>query len=93
MTAVDRGVEMRSVRWAFRCGSWTPSRSDWLFAARCVQKEEKERIAQFMFAKDAKSAMVSLTANFVSLLLRHFEIPYRLCRPTGWQVAAEEVRL
>ncbi|XP_013869511.1 L-aminoadipate-semialdehyde dehydrogenase-phosphopantetheinyl transferase [Austrofundulus limnaeus] len=48
---------MGSVRWAFRCGSWTPSRSEWLFAARCVQPEEKERIRQFVFAKDAKSAM------------------------------------
>lgn len=50
---------MGSVRWAFRCGSWTPSRSDWLFAARCIQREEKDRIGQFVFAKDAKSAMVS----------------------------------
>ncbi|TKS81136.1 L-aminoadipate-semialdehyde dehydrogenase-phosphopantetheinyl transferase [Collichthys lucidus] len=49
---------MGSVRWAFRCGSWSPSRSDWLFAARCVQPEERDRIGQFMFAKDAKSAMV-----------------------------------
>ncbi|XP_056297689.1 L-aminoadipate-semialdehyde dehydrogenase-phosphopantetheinyl transferase isoform X2 [Pseudoliparis swirei] len=48
---------MGSVRWAFRCGSWTPTRSDWLFAARCVQREEEERIRQFVFAKDAKSAM------------------------------------
>lgn len=52
---------MGSVRWAFRCGSWTPSRSEWLFAARCIQQEEKERIGQFVFAKDAKSAMVSLS--------------------------------
>ncbi|KAM6932010.1 L-aminoadipate-semialdehyde dehydrogenase-phosphopantetheinyl transferase [Lycodopsis pacificus] len=48
---------MGSVRWAFRCGSWTPTRSDWLFAARCIQREEKDRIGQFVFAKDAKSAM------------------------------------
>nr|XP_040040820.1 L-aminoadipate-semialdehyde dehydrogenase-phosphopantetheinyl transferase isoform X1 [Gasterosteus aculeatus aculeatus] len=48
---------MGSVRWAFRCGTWTPSRSEWLFAARCVQREEKDRIGQFVFARDAKSAM------------------------------------
>ncbi|KAM3616245.1 uncharacterized protein V6R79_014986 [Siganus canaliculatus] len=58
--------DMGSVRWAFRCGSWTPSRSDWLFAARCVQPEEKDRIGQFVFAKDAKSAMAG------RLLLRKF---------------------
>lgn len=48
---------MDGVRWAFRCGSWVPTRSEWTLAARCVQREEKERIAQFVFAKDAKSAM------------------------------------
>ncbi|KAM9853012.1 L-aminoadipate-semialdehyde dehydrogenase-phosphopantetheinyl transferase isoform 2-T2 [Aulostomus maculatus] len=55
----ERGEHMDGVRWAFRCGSWMPSRSEWLFAARCVQPEEKDRIGQFVFAKDAKSAMVS----------------------------------
>ncbi|XP_039600125.1 L-aminoadipate-semialdehyde dehydrogenase-phosphopantetheinyl transferase isoform X3 [Polypterus senegalus] len=49
---------MESVRWAFRCGSWSPSCSEWLLAARCVQREEKDRIGQFVFAKDSKSAMV-----------------------------------
>lgn len=48
---------MDGVRWAFRCGSWAPTRSEWTLAARCVQPEEKERIGQFVFAKDAKSAM------------------------------------
>lgn len=67
------GEEMSSVRWAFRCGSWTPSRSDWLFASRCVQPEEKDRIGQFLFAKDAKSAMVSLT------LLSHRSITVSVC--------------
>ncbi|KAM4567127.1 L-aminoadipate-semialdehyde dehydrogenase-phosphopantetheinyl transferase [Odontesthes bonariensis] len=57
---------MGSVRWAFRCGSWTPSRSDWLFAARCIQQEEKDRIGQFVYAKDAKSALAG------RLLLRRF---------------------
>lgn len=62
---------MSSVRWAFRCGSWTPSRSEWLFAARCIQQEEKDRIGQFVFAKDAKSAMVGLTCDtlFFPILL------------------------
>ncbi|XP_067307448.1 L-aminoadipate-semialdehyde dehydrogenase-phosphopantetheinyl transferase [Pseudorasbora parva] len=48
---------MDGVRWAFRCGSWVPTRSEWTLAARCIQPEEKERIGQFVFAKDAKSAM------------------------------------
>ncbi|XP_070685739.1 L-aminoadipate-semialdehyde dehydrogenase-phosphopantetheinyl transferase [Pempheris klunzingeri] len=57
---------MGSVRWAFRCGSWTPSKGDWLLAARCIQREEKDRIGQFVFAKDAKSALAG------RLLLRRF---------------------
>ncbi|XP_061775245.1 L-aminoadipate-semialdehyde dehydrogenase-phosphopantetheinyl transferase-like isoform X2 [Nerophis ophidion] len=62
----DIGDKMASVRWAFRCGCWTPSSSEWLFAARCVQQEEKDRIGKFVFAKDAKSAMAG------RLLLRRF---------------------
>lgn len=71
---------MGSVRWAFRCGSWTPSRSDWLFAARCIQREEKDRIGQFVFAKDAKSAMAG------RLLLRRF-----VCEKMG--IPWSEIRL
>ncbi|XP_022604218.1 L-aminoadipate-semialdehyde dehydrogenase-phosphopantetheinyl transferase [Seriola dumerili] len=80
MTGWDRGEEMGSVRWAFRCGSWTPSRCDWLFAARCIQREEKDRIGQFVFAKDAKSAMAG------RLLLRRF-----VCERMG--VPWTEIRL
>ncbi|XP_041851300.1 L-aminoadipate-semialdehyde dehydrogenase-phosphopantetheinyl transferase [Melanotaenia boesemani] len=71
---------MGSVRWAFRCGSWTPSRSDWLFAARCIQREEKDRIGQFVFAKDAKLTMAS------RLLLRKF-----VCEKMG--IPWSEIRL
>lgn len=71
---------MGSVRWAFRCRSWTPSRSDWLFAARCIQPEEKDRIGQFVFAKDAKSAMAG------RLLLRRF-----VCEKMG--IPWSEIRL
>ncbi|NWH34522.1 ADPPT transferase, partial [Chloropsis hardwickii] len=49
---------MGSVRWAFPCGAWRPRRREWLLAARLVQPEEKERIGQFVFARDAKAALV-----------------------------------
>ncbi|XP_029965295.1 L-aminoadipate-semialdehyde dehydrogenase-phosphopantetheinyl transferase [Salarias fasciatus] len=81
MTPQDGGEEMGSVRWAFRCGSsWTPSRFDWLFAARCIQREEKDRIGQFVFTKDAKSAMAG------RLLLRKF-----ICEKMG--IPWSEIRL
>lgn len=49
---------MGSVRWAFPCGAWRPRRREWLLAAQLVQPEEKERIGQFVFARDAKAALV-----------------------------------
>ncbi|XP_067842244.1 L-aminoadipate-semialdehyde dehydrogenase-phosphopantetheinyl transferase isoform X2 [Heptranchias perlo] len=55
--AVFISLKMDGVRWAFRCGSWQPTCSEWLLAARCVQDEEKQRIGRFVFAKDAKAAM------------------------------------
>ncbi|XP_075402656.1 L-aminoadipate-semialdehyde dehydrogenase-phosphopantetheinyl transferase isoform X2 [Tenrec ecaudatus] len=48
---------MEGVRWAFSCGTWLPSRAEWLLAVRSIQPEEKERIGQFVFARDAKAAM------------------------------------
>ncbi|NXF11472.1 ADPPT transferase, partial [Smithornis capensis] len=48
---------MGGVRWAFPCGAWRPRRREWLLAARLVQPEEKERIGQFAFARDAKAAL------------------------------------
>ncbi|XP_069615325.1 L-aminoadipate-semialdehyde dehydrogenase-phosphopantetheinyl transferase isoform X3 [Ranitomeya imitator] len=48
---------MEAVRWAFPCARWAPGRDDWSLCARCVQPEEKQRIAQFMFSRDAKAAM------------------------------------
>ncbi|XP_077197681.1 L-aminoadipate-semialdehyde dehydrogenase-phosphopantetheinyl transferase isoform X2 [Paroedura picta] len=50
-------LAMESVRWAFSYASWAPCREDWLLAMRLVQPEEKERIGQFVFARDAKAAM------------------------------------
>ena len=49
---------MEGVRWAFPCGTWLPSRAEWLLAVRSIQPEEKERIGHFVFARDAKAALV-----------------------------------
>ncbi|KAG9491364.1 hypothetical protein GDO78_000065 [Eleutherodactylus coqui] len=57
MHPLRRAVVMEGVRWAFPCARWTPGRDDWSLCARCVQPEEKQRIAQFMFTRDAKAAM------------------------------------
>uniref|UniRef100_A0A8C9FEM5 L-aminoadipate-semialdehyde dehydrogenase-phosphopantetheinyl transferase n=1 Tax=Pavo cristatus TaxID=9049 RepID=A0A8C9FEM5_PAVCR len=49
---------MGGVRWAFPCAAWRPRREEWLLAARLVQPEEKERIGRFVYARDAKAALV-----------------------------------
>ncbi|XP_072254748.1 L-aminoadipate-semialdehyde dehydrogenase-phosphopantetheinyl transferase [Pyxicephalus adspersus] len=58
MRAVCRLVPMEGVRWAIPCARWAPSREEWLLCARCIQPEEKQRIGQFVFTRDAKAAMV-----------------------------------
>ncbi|XP_050784297.1 L-aminoadipate-semialdehyde dehydrogenase-phosphopantetheinyl transferase isoform X3 [Gopherus flavomarginatus] len=53
---------MGSARWAFPCAAWVPRRDEWLLAARLVQPEERDRVRQFVFARDAKAAMVEEAA-------------------------------
>ena len=49
---------MAGLRWAFNFTTWKPLQTEWMFSAQCIQPEEKQRISQFMFQKDAKAAMV-----------------------------------
>ncbi|NXT03429.1 ADPPT transferase, partial [Jacana jacana] len=65
---------MGSVRWAFPCAAWRPRREEWLLAARLVQPEEKDRIGQFVFARDAKAALAG------RLLIRKL-VTEKLCIP------------
>ncbi|XP_042313125.1 L-aminoadipate-semialdehyde dehydrogenase-phosphopantetheinyl transferase isoform X2 [Sceloporus undulatus] len=48
---------MEGTRWAFACSAWAPGRQEWLLAMRLIQPEEKQRLAQFAFNRDAKAAM------------------------------------
>uniref|UniRef100_A0A8D0C4X0 L-aminoadipate-semialdehyde dehydrogenase-phosphopantetheinyl transferase n=1 Tax=Salvator merianae TaxID=96440 RepID=A0A8D0C4X0_SALMN len=61
-----RRLAMESVRWAFPYYAWVPRRQDWLLAMRVIQPEERERIEQFVFRRDAKAAMAG------RLLLRKY---------------------
>ncbi|XP_006509940.1 L-aminoadipate-semialdehyde dehydrogenase-phosphopantetheinyl transferase isoform X2 [Mus musculus] len=58
---------MEGVRWAFSCGTWLPSRAEWLLAMRSIQPEEKERIGKFVFARDAKAAL-ALKESFIKAI-------------------------
>uniref|UniRef100_A0A8C4Q5F8 L-aminoadipate-semialdehyde dehydrogenase-phosphopantetheinyl transferase n=1 Tax=Eptatretus burgeri TaxID=7764 RepID=A0A8C4Q5F8_EPTBU len=65
---------MGGLRWAFNTTSWQPTYTEWLLAARCVQAEEKQRIGEFVFARDAKAAMVKpLTMH--KMLNKNHRIP------------------
>lgn len=56
----------KSVRWAFNLSKWDPSHADMLLATSCVQVEEKERLAKFVFKNDVKSSLIG------RLLMRKF---------------------
>lgn len=47
-----------SIRWAFNFGSWKPSQAEILLATSCIQPEEKQRIAKFVFKKDFKASLI-----------------------------------
>lgn len=74
---------MEGVRWAFSCGTWLPSRAEWLLAVRSIQPEEKERIGQFVFARDAKAAMVLLGSGARRALCVSGRAGGRAARPAG----------
>ncbi|KAF2896343.1 hypothetical protein ILUMI_09850 [Ignelater luminosus] len=48
----------KSIRWIFNFSKWMPSESDILLATACIQSEEKDRLAKFVFNKDFKSSLV-----------------------------------
>lgn len=53
-------------RWAFDLSAWRPNRHDLLLATACVQPEEKERLAKFVFRNDFDASLIG------RLLLRKF---------------------
>lgn len=54
-----RGIKMLNLRWAFRCSAWQPTEEEWSHGMACIQREERERIQQLAYQRDAKSALVS----------------------------------
>lgn len=50
----------KSIRWAFNVSKWCPTYSDIQLASSCVQVEEKERLARFVFVNDVKRSLIGL---------------------------------
>lgn len=48
----------RGVRWAFNFNAWNPTQADILLASSCIQPEEKQRLAKFVFKNDFKSSLI-----------------------------------
>lgn len=53
-------------RWAFNLSAWEPTITDYMEATKCVQKEEKERLAKFVFRNDFNASLIG------RLLMRQF---------------------
>ncbi|XP_058041624.1 L-aminoadipate-semialdehyde dehydrogenase-phosphopantetheinyl transferase isoform X2 [Ahaetulla prasina] len=66
---------MESVRWAFSYRAWAPCCEEWLLAMRLVQPEEKKRIEQFVFGRDAKAAMAG-RLMIRKLIAERLKIPW-----------------
>ncbi|XP_071847489.1 L-aminoadipate-semialdehyde dehydrogenase-phosphopantetheinyl transferase-like isoform X2 [Apostichopus japonicus] len=58
MSPAGNDSAMTSIRWAFNAKAWKPTQSEWLLMSQCIEPEEKTRIGQFYFQRDAKSSMV-----------------------------------
>lgn len=54
------------IRWAFNLKTWRPSMEDLLKASACIQREEKERLAKFVFRDDFNASLIG------RLLMRKF---------------------
>lgn len=66
-------------RWAFDLAAWRPSHADLMFATACIQPEEKERLAKFVFRNDFDASLIG------RLLMRKFihnsaDMPYSQIR-------------
>ena len=53
------------LRIAFNVSLWNPSQSEWIFAGKCIQPEERKRISEFHYKNDAKLSLIG------RLLLRY----------------------
>lgn len=59
-------------RWAFDLSTWRPTFNDLLLATACIQSEEKQRLAKFLFREDFNASLIG------RLLMRKF-----VCKATG----------
>ena len=47
-----------SLRFAFNCGRWHPTKEQFLSALTMIQNEERKRVCDFVFQRDVKTALV-----------------------------------
>uniref|UniRef100_A0A1B0CD57 holo-[acyl-carrier-protein] synthase n=1 Tax=Lutzomyia longipalpis TaxID=7200 RepID=A0A1B0CD57_LUTLO len=47
-----------SARWAFKVSEWRPSMEELMLACSCIQEEEKQRLAKFVFREDFNSSLM-----------------------------------
>lgn len=59
-------TNLEQIRWAFNLKNWRPSLEDLLKATSCIQREEKDRLAKFVFRDDFNASLIG------RLLMRKF---------------------
>ncbi|XP_053684741.1 L-aminoadipate-semialdehyde dehydrogenase-phosphopantetheinyl transferase [Sabethes cyaneus] len=59
-------TSLRHVRWAFDLAGWRPTAADLLLATSCIQPEEKQRMAKFVFRDDFNASLIG------RLMMRRF---------------------
>lgn len=59
-------IRLGNARWAFDLSTWRPTLNELLLATSCIQPEEKERLAKFVFRNDFDASLIG------RLLLRKF---------------------
>lgn len=70
------------IRWCVNINRWQPTKSEWLKLTSSIAAEELQRVNQFVFKDDAKSALVgrALIRNFLSRACKQPSDRFQLTR-------------
>lgn len=63
---MSKQIHKQHIRWAFNISNWRPTLDELRFATTCIQLEEKQRLARFVFRNDFNASLIG------RLLMRKF---------------------
>lgn len=71
-------------RYYINCNNWNPTHDQWIYATRCITKNELERIDKFVFQRDAKFAIAG------QLLTRYLLAQALECKSSEFNIQRTE---